>query len=724
MTDERLKAEAKKKDGRIVIPLIKARKIAAEVWDHYFVTNKILIGIRNKSQKDNTQKFDNLYHLLTREDFIIQAITNLRANKGTSTPGIDMATLEGLADFHPVLLSDSIKNHEYRFRPVKRVWIPKPGKKEKRPLGIPTFGDRVVQEMCRMILEAIYEPEFELRYKNSNYGFRPKKSTHDAIETIKIKAQNLEHCVEGDIVGAFVNVSHDRLIEILGEKISDQEFLSFIRQGLQSGVIDHGTYQHTLLGTPQGGIASPILFNIYMSKLDEFINNHIANEINQWNVSENRMKKPETKSYKKLQYQTYKNKKKLKEITSKENLLQPTPRKEWSSESKVKYEETVALIKQTEKRRLEVPYSDKKRTLLRFCYVRYADDWVFFTNCDRKRTEYIKERISEFLLQDLKLELSPEKTKLTNVKTEKVKFLGFTMSYYANTIRRLRITSEAITKPKFQKGFQIVKLKQQITINHLRRTTGNQLVIGIDQDRLDSRLKQKRFMTTFKNMFRGRRKTEWTTLTDYEIIMRFNYVIRGLVNYYAPMVRDFSLLNKYIYILNYSCAHTLASKHHTTIRRVFQTFGKPITAEFGKKKTIPKKNNKEKRITLWKETENTQKEEKKVTLLSYLACRAIAQKQVTKEKTDQDFLCVRINWRTAYKMSKHCVICGSMDKVEMHHMKHVRKMGKTSEGFKQVISILNRKQICVCYKCHRRIHNGTYDGLRLSDFYDPELATF
>ena len=120
---------------------------------------------------------------------------------------------------------------------------------------------------------------------------------------------------------------------------------------------------------------------------------------------------------------------------------------------------------------------------------------------------------------------------------------------------------------------------------------------------------------------------------------------------------------------------------------------------------------------------NNRKQGKKKDFSTYLACREISQKQLAKDKTDQDFLCVRINWRTAYKMSKHCVICGSMQKVEMHHIKHVRTMGKTSEGFKQVISILNRKQICVCYKCHRRIHNVTYDGLRLSDLYDPELAT-
>jgi hypothetical protein len=142
-----------------------------------------------------------------------------------------------------------------------------------------------------------------------------------------------------------------------------------------------------------------------MSKLDEFINNHIANEIDQWNLNENRMKKPKTRSYQTLDTLMQKNKRALIRISKKENSIRPTPRKEWSLESKTKYKETILKMKKIEIQKSETPYLDKKRALLRFCYVRYADDWVLFLNCDRSRTEYIKERISKFLFQDLKLEL-------------------------------------------------------------------------------------------------------------------------------------------------------------------------------------------------------------------------------------------------------------------------------------------------------------------------------
>lgn len=119
--------------------------------------------------------------------------------------------------------------------------------------------------MIRMILEAIYEPEFELRDNNSNFGFRPKKSTHDAMKTIGRKSQGLRFALEGDIEGAYDNVKHKKLLSILRKKVTDNKFLKLIDKGLKSRIMDKGKYVNSLVGTPQGGIASP---NIYLSELD------------------------------------------------------------------------------------------------------------------------------------------------------------------------------------------------------------------------------------------------------------------------------------------------------------------------------------------------------------------------------------------------------------------------------------------------------------------------
>lgn len=172
---------------------------------------------------------------LYREDFIVQAVSKLRGNKGTGTPGVDNQTLDGLGTIELGNIIEQLRYRAYKFRPVKRIMIPKPGKITKRPLGISTVKDRIVQEMIRNILEHIYEPVFSKEQSDLNYGFRPGKSTHQAITRLKQQAQGMEWCIEGDIKCAYDNVNHKILINILSEMIEDKELLDIINQGLKSG---------------------------------------------------------------------------------------------------------------------------------------------------------------------------------------------------------------------------------------------------------------------------------------------------------------------------------------------------------------------------------------------------------------------------------------------------------------------------------------------------------
>jgi len=692
-----------------------ATEIAHEIWSQYFTTSNILRGITYKSKNKPNEKFSDLYSLLTREDLIYTALTNLKNNTGSATPGVDRNTLDTMSKIDITGLQQKLKEGKYTFKPIKRVMIPKPGKNTLRPLGIPTFEDRIVQEMIRMVLEAIYEPVFTDKHKNANYGFRPGKSCQQAIDTLYKRAQNTEWCIEGDIKGAYDNVDHKVLIKILAEKIEDKQFLEFIDKGLKSGSIHKGHYEHTLIGTPQGGIASPILFNIYMGKLDEFIEEKIAKEIAEKNIKENRKVKPATRIYRKYDSTISSSIAVLRRIAVSQIPLHGKDPANWSETLLKKYRNTQEKIKVVRKKRLKAPYLDKKNALLRYVYVRYADDWVFFTNGSASFTESIKEKISTFLLNDLKLTLSPEKTKVTNAGTDSVKFLGFSLGYRKQFKRLLTIKNKAfsnykketvlVTKPNIKEPLKKV-------MNHIKRTTGNQLIVGIDNERLRERLIIKGFLNKKKGSkgeYRGARKASWTTLTDYEIIIRFNQIIRGIVVYYGSTIRDFSALNQYIYILYYSCVHTLANKHNTSIRKIFNDYGNLISTTIT---DTDKKKNKE--------------IEKKVTLLNYMTSKKFTKELETKRKmaTDSDFLSVRINWRTTYKMQLYCVICGSKKDLELHHIKHVRKVGLKTEGFASVINSLNRKQICTCKTCHRRIHNGLYDGISLSEFYDPDLATF
>jgi len=592
-----------------------------DIWNKYFSTSRILKRISEILKKDEGKKVKDIYSLLYREDFIVQAITKLRPNKGTGTPGIDKGTLDEIGTINLALMMKQLKDRNYKFQPVKRIIIPKPGKKPLRPLGIPTFNDRIIQEMIRNVLEHIYEPVFENYQNNVNYGFRPGKSTQQAIQKLKLQAQNMEWCIEGDIKGAYDNVNHKILIEILSERIEDKELLGLIGLGLRCGSIQKGKYEHSLLGTPQGGIAFPILFNIYMSKFDEFISDKINSKIKDWNTEEERKLKPVTNKYRKYESTITSSKKVLQRIKKIENEAGRKTFNEWSQASKDKYNVYYKRFSEARNLRIEVPYLDKKKALIRWSYVRYADDWVFFTNASKEKTNIIKEMISEYLSTNLKLTLSEEKTKITNVKKDKVNFLGFSLSYYADRIRMKKLGT--IRKGEMRKGKGWTVKINKNSISHVKRTTGNRLIIGIDQKRLEDRMKVKRFMDKTGNQ--GSRKPEWAVLSDYEIVLRYNYVIRGLITYYSRSVRNFTILNKYIYILNYSCAHTLANKHNSSVRRIFTEYGKPIKVK-----------------------QTTDKEEKTLTIIDYTEMKRIANELQLgdKEMINDDILNVRVNWRT------------------------------------------------------------------------------
>lgn len=668
----------KGKNNSEIIGTIKrgeARSIAEEEFSQFFSSDKILKGISNRALESQTKKIKDIYSLLHREDFIYASLTTIKGNKGALTTGIDKETADAFSIKNVEKIQQAIKNKEYKFKPVRKIMIPKPGKTSLRPLGIPTFEDRIVQDMIRRILQAIYEPIFETSHGNANYGFRPNKSCHQAITKLQAKAQNMEWCIEGDIKGAYDNVNHDILLEILSERIEDRDFINLIKQGLKSGAVHKGTYEHSILGTPQGGIASPILFNIYLSKLDEYINGPITDELNKINTIENRKTKPITSAYKALESEGTSAKGVIKRLLKDD----PNPMK-LDPARKERYFQQLSRIKISKIKKLKTKYLDKSKAILRSTYVRYADDWVFFTNANKETTLEIKEKIAEFLEEKLKLTLSPEKTQITNVKKDAVKFLGFSLGYFDQ-----------------YKKIKKIHLKT-------RRTTGNQLIVGLDAKRIEFKMETKKYAK--RN--RGIRKPEWSILRDYEIILRYNQIIRGLALYYGKIIRDFSRLNKYIYLLMYSCLHTLANKHDSSIRKIIKKYGFPP-----KSTQKVNKNNKE----------NT----KEMKLLDYLSTRKFIIQKINEQEEegeiDKDFLSIRINWRTTYKLNRHCVCCGSTKFIQNHHVNHIKKMGPKLTGFQAIMSSLNRKQITVCKKCHLNIHAGRYDGWSLSELYDPDLAT-
>ena len=227
-------------------------------------TSEILERIEKCSSEHKDGVFTRLYRYLLREDIYYAAYQKLYANKGATTQGIDNDTADGFSDFYVKELIQSLKDGTYKANPVRREYIPKKNGK-LRPLGIPTFRDKLLQEVVRMILEAIYEPVFD----SHSHGFRPGKSCHTALRQISSDFTGVVWFIEGDIQGCFDNINHEKLIEILSRKIKDSRFLNIIRQFLKAGYIENWKYNATYSGSPQGGICSPILANIYLNELDK-----------------------------------------------------------------------------------------------------------------------------------------------------------------------------------------------------------------------------------------------------------------------------------------------------------------------------------------------------------------------------------------------------------------------------------------------------------------------
>lgn len=227
-------------------------------------TPEILERIRKSSTDHKDGVFTRLYRYLLREDVYYTAYRNLYANKGAATKGTDSDTADGFGTEYIAKIIQDLANMNYEPKPVRRTHIPKRNGK-MRPLGIPSFRDKIVQDVIRMYLEAIYEPIFSDR----SHGFRPNRSCHTAIQQITKGFNGIRWFIEGDIKGCFDNIDHSVLLSLLSEKIKDSRFVNLIGKFLKAGYLEDWKYNATYSGTPQGGIISPILANIYLHELDK-----------------------------------------------------------------------------------------------------------------------------------------------------------------------------------------------------------------------------------------------------------------------------------------------------------------------------------------------------------------------------------------------------------------------------------------------------------------------
>lgn len=330
---------------------------------------------------------EDVYRLLYNPTLYLRAYARLYANDGAMTAGSNGETVDGMNLEKIKQLIDDLRHERYRWTPVRRVHIPKKSGK-LRPLGIPSWTDKLLQEAIRQILEAYYEPQFS----SCSHGFRPQRGCHTALSEVKNTWTGTKWLVEGDIAQCFDRLDHQVMLAILREKIHDNRFLRLIRNLLQAGYLEEWRYHETLSGSPQGGVVSPILSNIYLDKLDKYVEQVLIPAYTKGKV---RKTNPD---YDVLQTRQYRERKKGKKQQAK------------------------TLLKQMQQLPRRDPYDPDYRRLR---YVRYADDTLFGFAGPREEAEDIKRQLGEFLRDHLKLELSQEKTLITHAHTEVARFLGY-----------------------------------------------------------------------------------------------------------------------------------------------------------------------------------------------------------------------------------------------------------------------------------------------------------
>ena len=231
-------------------------------------TTEILARISQNSLANKEEVFTKLYRYLLRPDVYFVAYKNLYANNGAATKGVNEDTADGFSEAKIDSIIKALADETYQPMPVRRTYIQKKNNRKKlRPLGIPTFTDKLVQEVLRMILEAVYEPIF----LDVSHGFRPKRSCHTALKQLRREFNGTRWFVEGDIKGCFDNINHAVLVGLLNNKIKDARITKLIYKFLKAGYLENWQYHKTYSGTPQGGIISPLLANIYLHELDKFV---------------------------------------------------------------------------------------------------------------------------------------------------------------------------------------------------------------------------------------------------------------------------------------------------------------------------------------------------------------------------------------------------------------------------------------------------------------------
>ena len=604
----------------------------------------VLESLTSKAANEDYH-YKRLYRNLYNPEFFLLAYERIQAKPGNMTAGNDGNTIDGMSMKRIDSLIQKLKDFSYQPKPARRTYIPKANGK-MRPLGIPAFDDKLVQEVVRMILESIYEPTFQ----NSSHGFRPKRSCHTALQYIKRNYTGVKWFVEGDIKGCFDNIDHHVLVRILRRRIKDEYFISLIWKFLKAGYMEDWVYHNTYSGTPQGSLISPILANIYLNELDVFM----AKYAESFNCGKGRKINP---AYKKP-------------------LDVRRGKKEWLKRNSTKISEekrqkVMAEIQELNNYLSIVPYSDPMDTeYKRVVYVRYADDFLIGVIGSKEDAKQVKIDVGEFIKEQLHLEMSPEKTLITHG-NDFARFLGYlvTVSREQNRTR---------TKNGFTRRTYVGKVKLYVPKEKWLNRLLSYGALKISYDKAHGN----------KEVWEPVRRPGLIRLDDIEILNQYNAEVRGMYNYYR-LANNATVLNAFVYVMKYSMYKTFAGKYRTSMRKIIRKYcrNKDFTVSYQTKsgtKSVVFYNQGVRRNDKVIATENPD-----------IIGRTNENRRYT---------------RLTDRLQGHvCEFCGAeTEDIEIHHIRKLKDLSGRAEWERHMIA-RKRKTMALCHSCHVKLHNGKLD---------------
>jgi len=450
---------------------------------------------------------ERVYRHLFDPELYLNAYGKIYRNFGSMTRGTTKETVDGMSLQKIDTIIDLLRMERYRWTPVRRSYIEKTdGSGKKRPLGIPTWSDKLVQEAARTLLE----PYYEQRFSNSSHGFRPNRGCHTALRTIRDTWTATVWFIEGDIKGCFDNIDHTILLEIIRRDIHDGRLLNLIDGMLRAGYMEEWRYYDTPSGTPQGGIISPLLANIYLNELDRFVEDTLLPAYNRTKQRDHKLN-PE---YHRIASQLCK--------------------------ARRRKEPDIDRIRALKRELRKLPSKDPcDPDYRRLRYIRYADDFLLGFAGPKEEATEIRDRIGGFLAEKLKLTLSTEKTLITHASDEKAKFLGHEIT----TTRKGCLLDE--------RG---------------RRSTNGRITLLMPQKVV------RKYLDRFSEGGRITHRAELLQDRDYTILERYQGVLRGLYNFYCMATNVSRRMGNIKWILEVSLTKTLAHKLKISVTQVYEKY--------------------------------------------------------------------------------------------------------------------------------------------------------